>query len=354
MRERRMLGNCTTLRDNNFNLFRILAATCVLISHAYPLSLGAGAEEPLERFLGGISLGSVSVLVFFSISGFFITKSFVFSVSWQQFLVARVLRLFPALVVVLVVTIVLGGLLLTTADPVKFWGSAPSYFLRNLTLVKLDYSLPGIFESNPYGTAINGSLWTLFYEVVCYTGIFIAGVLGILYRPRLSALCLGLAIMFCLFMPYLPVHFRLQLLSQLALPFTIGMSFFLWRNLIPLSLFLAAMLGFLAWAVYGTEVFRPVFVLALSYAVFVLGYWPNAFLQSYNRLGDYSYGTYIYAFPVQQLVASSGVADPLVNIAIALPVTLICAVLSWHFIERAALNLKPKFFVNPVRTHGPS
>lgn len=354
MSERRMLGSCATGRNNNFNLLRMLAAAGVLLSHAYPISLGAGAKEPLQRFLDGMSLGSVSVLVFFSISGFFITKSFIFSSSWQRFLAARALRLFPALFVVLAVTVLLGGLFLTTADPVEFWRSAAGYMLRNLTLFKLDYGLPGVFEDNPYGTAINGSLWTLFYEVVCYTGIFVAGLLGILHRPRLFALCLGLAVVLCLVMPYLPVHSRFQTLARLALPFAIGAGFFLWRDLIPLSPLVAAVLGLLAWFAHGTEAFRPVFVLALSYGVFVLGYWPSSLFQRYNRLGDYSYGTYIYAFPAQQLVASSGVIDPLVNIAVALPITLVCAVLSWHLVESVALDLKPRPAVAPARARGSS
>jgi len=231
---------------------------------------------------------------------------------------------------------------LTTADPVDFWSSAPAYLLHNLTLFKLEYSLPGVFEDNPYGTAINGSLWTLFYEVVCYAGIFIAGLLGILHRPRLFAFCLVLTVVLCLLVPYLPVHSRLQKLAGLALPFAIGAGFFLWRDLIPLSPLVAGFLGLLAWALYDTEVFRPLLVLALSYGVFILGYWPSVFFQKYNRLGDYSYGTYIYAFPVQQLVASSGMTDPMVNIAIALPITTVCAVLSWNFVERVALDFKPR------------
>lgn len=338
----RTLGSCDTGRDNNFNLLRMLAAAGVLVSHAYPLSLGAGAKEPLARFLDGMSLGSVSVLVFFSISGFFITKSFVFSTSWKRFLAARALRLFPALFVVLAVTVLVAGLFLTAADQAAFWNAVPGYMLRNLTLFKLDYSLPGVFEGNPYGTAINGSLWTLFYEVVCYAGVFVAGLLGVLRRPRLFALCLGIAVVLCLVMPYLPTHPRFQALARLALPFAIGAGFFVWRNVIPLSMPLVFGLGLLAWVVQGSGAFQSVFVLALSYGVFVLGYRPSTFFQRYNRLGDYSYGTYIYAFPVQQLVASSGVSDPLVNIALALPVTLFCAVLSWHLVERVALEFKPR------------
>mgnify|MGYP006914780188 FL=1 len=73
---------------------------------------------------------------------------------------------------------------------------------------------------------------------------------------------------------------------------------------------------------------------------FYIGHLNLGRLREYNLLGDYSYGTYIYAFPIQQLVAHWGVRDPFVNIAIALPITLICAVLSWKFIEKPALDLR--------------
>ena len=97
-------------RDNNFNLLRILAALGVLVSHAYPISLGAGTPEPLSALLGDVTLGTVSVMIFFSISGFFITRSFAGRTSLARFMQARCLRLFPALIVVLIVTVLVCGL----------------------------------------------------------------------------------------------------------------------------------------------------------------------------------------------------------------------------------------------------
>ena len=118
-------------RDNNFNLLRILAAVGVLVSHAYPISLGADAAEPLSALLGGVTLGTVSVMIFFSISGFFITRSFAGRASLGRFFQARALRLFPALIVVLIVTVLVSGLWLTTATLGEFWAATPAYFVRN-------------------------------------------------------------------------------------------------------------------------------------------------------------------------------------------------------------------------------
>ena len=95
----------------------------------------------------------------------------------------------------------------------------------------------------------------------------------------------------------------------------------------------------LAVLAHGSPVAEVLFVLALSYGVLWLGLAQMPSLLAYNRLGDYSYGIYIYAFPLQQLAASMGAVTPLSNMAVAFPLTLICAVLSWHLVEKPALRL---------------
>ena len=93
------------------------------------------------------------------------------------------------------------------------------------------------------------------------------------------------------------MHPRLEQLIRLGLPFLVGMIFFIWRHHIPLSWSVLAGLVFLTALAWFTPLFPPIFAVALSYAIFVLGYANTPILHSYNRLGDYSYGTYIYAFP---------------------------------------------------------
>ncbi|NOD90925.1 MULTISPECIES: acyltransferase [unclassified Ruegeria] len=327
-------------RDNNFNLIRIIAATLVLVAHAYPLSLGGAYGQPFESVLHGLSLGMMCVWAFFAISGFFITRSFDRKPSAKAFLIARGLRLFPALAVVTLISILIAGFVLTQAPPTVFWSEAGEYFIRNMLLFKLQYDLPGVFQNNPYGPAINGSLWSLSYEVTCYVGVLICGVLGLLGHRKIFA---GMAIAFLCFYAltaFVDLNPRIETLTTLGLPFLSGMVLYLWRDEIPLSWGVLAVMAALALAAWLTPLFLPVFAVALSYAVFVLGYaqWP-ALLQ-YNRLGDYSYGVYIYAFPIQQLVAQSGVTTPAINMAISLPFTLFCAVLSWHLIEAPAMKLR--------------
>lgn len=327
-------------RDNNFNLLRMLAATGVLVSHAYPISLGPGTPEPLSNLLGGITLGTVCVMVFFSISGFFITRSFEQKHSLTAFLRARALRLFPALAVVLAVTVAVSAVFLTDAPPQAFWPAAGEYLLRNLLLFFPKYPLPGVFEANPYGPVINGSLWTLSYEVLCYLGVVICGVLGLLGRRVAFAAVLGLLLTLYAITEALPLHNRIENLTHLGLPFAVGMSFWVWRAIIPLSWPLAGAALLAAVLLRPTPLFGFALTLTLTYGVFVLGYARIRFLDGYTRVGDYSYGTYVYAFPLQQLAASLGVMSPLANMALSFPVVLLCAVVSWMFVEAPALRLR--------------
>lgn len=336
------IADRATGRDNNFNLLRILAAVGVLISHAYPVSLGKGAAEPLSAWLGGVPLGAVSVMVFFAISGFFITRSFAERRSLVEFMQARCLRLFPALIVVLAVTVLVSAIWVTTADPGEFWGKVPAYFLRNITLFAPSYNLPGVFAANPYGPSINDPLWTLNYEVLCYLGVVAAGLAGLLVRPWRFILALLVYAMAYGVNVVHPLHIRIDSLLMLGLPFVIGMAFWVWRRVIPLSVPLAVVLLGLAFLVRQTAMIEHVLALALSYTVFVVGYARSPILATYNRLGDYSYGTYVYAFPIQQLLAGYGVVAPFANMALALPAAVICAVLSWHLVEAPAIRLKGK------------
>jgi len=332
-------------RDNNLNLIRAIAATAVLISHAYPISLGLSVLQPLEG-LTGHSLGTLSVYVFFAISGFLIAMSFERTSTYTSFMAARVLRLFPGLIVSLfLVAFVLGPLVSSLSFGEYFSHSGPyGFMVRNTFLYKLQFTLPGVFTGQP-APAVEGSIWTLFYEVVCYMGVFALGVLGVLRRPSWvsSVLCAYFAGWLAIEMMDMAEANRLVRLQDLSLPFVIGVAFYVFREKLPLSLVGVFALAGLAWAASGTVIYDFLLALALSYATFWLGYIPGGFIRRFNELGDYSYGIYIYAFPLQGLsVWLLGDQSPLTNILVALPLTLICAIASWHLIEGPAMGLKPR------------
>lgn len=339
----RKLGDVCGGRDNNFNLIRMVAASAVLVSHAFPITLGTSTPEPLETLLGR-SLGSIAVLIFFAISGFLIARSFDRSPRLSDWLAARVMRLFPGLAVVLLLTAFVLGPLVSVLPPEVYFRdpAVVTYVLRNVVLVSQQYGLPGVFETQPLPIAINGSLWTLFYEVVCYGGVMLVGLAGALDRPR-RAVWFFAALLVLYVIPSLPgvaaeLHPKILALHRLMLPFAIGTALYVWRDRVPLGWGWVVGLGLGAAALQETALFAEAFVFWLAYAVFVVAYLPGGPIRRYNDFGDYSYGIYIYAFPVQQTVMHLfGSMTPLENMAIAFPITLACAVLSWRVVEKPGL-----------------
>lgn len=332
-------------RDNNLNLMRAVAATAVLVSHAYPITQGSGTAEPLTAMLG-YSLGTLSVMVFFVISGFLIARSFIRTSTRTGFVVARFLRLWPGLIVCTVLVALALGPLCTDltlssylSDPATW-----TFILRDIGLFSIQFQLPGVYEELPY-TDVVGSIWTLPYEVLCYVGLFALGVAGLISRPTLLAavILLGLSVALLSYAIPTDLHPAASKLLRLSLPFFTGVCAYVWRDRIPLTLWAVVPLCALAWLLRSGPpyLYAPVFAVALAYAVFWVAYVPGGPLRRYNRLGDYSYGIYIYAFPLQGFVVwAFGPMSPMTNAVLALPLTLVFAVLSWHLVEQPAMQMR--------------
>jgi peptidoglycan/LPS O-acetylase OafA/YrhL len=329
-------------RDNNFDLIRHIAAIGVLISHAFPLALGRDHPDPLQGPLNGVTIGSLCVAAFFAISGFLVTAS------WQRFetrggcrgfLVARSLRIFPGLAMAALFTVALGSML-TTAPVMTYLRGATEYVLRTVMLVSVAQRLPGVFETNPMDSTVNGSLWTLFYELTLYVGVAVAGLCALLPRKRLALLILPLLLALYVISSQSHISDRIHSISLLGIPFGVGMLAWLWRNEIRFNAAWVLISWLLAWVCLDSAISEPVLYVAVAISSLYLGTLREFPVRWPSRWGDMSYGIYIYAFPVQQTAASFGVRDPLLGILVALPVTLILAALSWRFVENPALSLK--------------
>src|SRR4051812_10881455 len=178
------MNNRSGTRDNNFDAMRLVAALCVVISHSFPLSYGSAGVQPLFLLSHGqTTLGTVSVYIFFVLSGFLITGSFERQPP-HQFILARGLRLLPGLAVVLFILTFLIGPILTTIPLAEYFHSGKTYyfFLKNLSLTGYINELPGVFGTNPLSHKVNGSLWTLMHEARCYLLVFLVGIVGLLNR----------------------------------------------------------------------------------------------------------------------------------------------------------------------------
>jgi peptidoglycan/LPS O-acetylase OafA/YrhL len=337
------LSDLSQGRDNNLNVIRALAALAVLVSHAYPIALGTGAEQPLEALIGH-TLGTMAVYAFFVISGFLIAMSYLRSRTKAKFIQARVLRLVPGLVVSLLVVGFVMGPFVTTLPTMTYLTHPETWtaVLRNATLIKLQFTLPGVFETQPYPT-VQGSIWTLIYEVLCYVGVFLLGILGLLQKRVIgtAVLCVYIALWVVKEAIGITIHPRIDTLYELSVPFMLGTLIYLWQHKIPMSLLGVIAIIAACWLLRSTPLYDITLHIALAYTIFWLAYVPGGIIRAYNHLGDYSYGIYIYAFPAQGLaVWLYGPQSPLMNMAIALPLTVIPSILSWHYVEKPALDLR--------------
>ncbi|MEM9603187.1 MAG: acyltransferase [Pseudomonadota bacterium] len=345
------LAHYATSRDNNFNLIRYFAAVLVLISHSYPIALGPSAGEPIGRAIG-MTGGTIAVDIFFISSGFLITSSYFARQNILYFVWARALRIYPALVVSNLFCVFVIGAAFTTLSLREYLSSPMigSFLWTNSHLFSgVYYWLPGVFENNPYAHAINGSLWTLPYELQMYC-LLAATLLAMGFLGKRTRLVSGRVILLLVavgsvtlnlanhFYGLFPIHF-FHLFSM----FAVGTACFLWRDKIVLShliLFLLPVLAVSSQTNY--YVFRSLYSVGLPFLIFYLAYVPAGGVRHFNRLGDYSYGLYIYAFPVQQSLA---LLVPGISvwamILWATAIATVLAALSWHTVEKRFLKLKP-------------
>jgi peptidoglycan/LPS O-acetylase OafA/YrhL len=337
-------------RDNNVLAIRYAAAASVILFHCYALT-GRWLDEPLYAAFAPMNLGSLGVEVFFVLSGFLVTQSWLQHPSAKAFAMARVLRIYPALVAATVFTIVVAG-----ASGTLTWAeylSSPTtwrYFVRTASGIDVVDKLPGVFADNPFPYAANGSLWTLPVELRLYVLVGLAGVVGLLARRGAWLIA---AIALCLAMvawpDLVPLDPNTRGTRLAAFLFVLGSLACVWRRHVPLSLPGAAGARALPLLdVHGFARDGPLFALLLTYVVLVVAYHPALRIPGLPGKPDYSYGLYVYAFPIQQTLVrlAPDIAPPLLFVA-AVVLTLAVAALSWHALEAPALRLKSRFRSSP-------
>ncbi len=349
------LEQFTGNRDNNFNLLRFAAATAVLFSHSYPLS---GAVDPLWQKVG-ISFGEIAVDMFFIVSGFLVFASLLVRKSTAAFLWARAVRIYPALIVSVWVSVILIGFFITTAPLHRYFFCMEtlSFIGKNTSIVFGTFDhLPGAFKTTPFRDAVNGSLWTLPWEIRMYGVLLLLGMLTYSWKLITERVLrhLVLAIGVCAVAAYTLNHFlpftsnRTMLLAlRLVSMFFMGATLYVIRGRVQLSAALAAaMLVSLAAASVNRDLLFILYTVCIPYLTVCLAYAPGRAMRHFNSVGDYSYGLYIYAFPVQQSVASlvPGISTAGLSF-LSFVVTLAFAVCSWHLVEKRMLARKNDYVV---------
>jgi len=339
---------------NNFDSLRFWAALAVLWSHSIPLSQGSEKNEPLFAISGGqTTVGSLAVAMFFVISGYLITKSFERSRSLGRFIQARVLRIMPALLVVLLLMAFVVGPLVSSLPVQDYLRSSDVYRYVLLQASFLTFpELPGVFDRNPM-PYINGSLWTLRYEIICYIAVFMLGISRLLDRWVLLALyCAGL--IFLVFYEHGRVSDGLHLMRtknavDLGTKFLAGALIYKWQLVLRPRVALGALVVAVACLFFGN--FATASRTAVPYVMMYLAIGTPLRLASPIKLGDLSYGTYIYAWPVKQLIILYGGQPHWVVVAgLATPIVLLLAWLSWHLVEKVAMSYKDRGFGQTARS----
>lgn len=328
---------------NNFDLLRLFAALLVLFSHSYDL-WNMRAREPLRWLISGRHLFSTFGLIFFfAMSGFLVTHSLLHSSTTKEYLFKRFLRIWPAYTVCNIVCVLTVGLFFTTLPAMQFLlhPQTIAYVAKNALLINATMSLPGVFN----GASVNASIWTIPLETKLYVILMVLYLVGIFkHKFVLVLLYIGL-----LFLKCYTSYFAFTNVAGLNLSGFHGLSdyflggaiCYLYKDRLPfrfviwLSLF-AAWVAALNFAPRFTHLAESPF---LVYSVIYFG--CNIPKIPFPR-ADLSYGTYLYAYPVQQSVKYIFYGQ--LNFAayniVVIAITLLLAAGSWFVVEKRALALK--------------
>ncbi|MBN8714847.1 MAG: acyltransferase [Xanthomonadales bacterium] len=332
-------------RGNNFDCIRLIAAASVLVSHQFALH---DASEPI--IFGYQTLGGYAVMIFFSISGYLIAGSWVSDPNLRRFALRRLLRIWPGLLCTVLLCGLILGPLVTEVPLREYFGSVVTLKFFGTGLFVVSPFLPGVFPYSPVAYIPNGVLWTIPIELRCYIYLAVLGLLGIVTRRWVLLACLV-----ALSVWYYGIHDAEAVFDaththlfevEYATFFFSGVCLYLFRKeclsrrgkLVGSTA--AVALAAIAY-ITGHELIAA--FLLTPYLVIAFGTASYPVLRQFGRFGDMSYGVYIYAFPIQQLVIW---LTPMLSIyehfVIVVPATFVMAWLSWHFVEKIALGYKPK------------
>lgn len=336
-------------KRNNFDFLRFLAASAVIYSHTYDL-FDFPTIEPFFTFSHQqLKLSEVGVMIFFSISGYLVFDSAQRSANLWNFAWKRMLRIYPGLIFVVVASTVLLAFL-STHELATYFSSPSTYtYLKNAGGLWIQYDLPGVFENHKH-PIVNGSLWTIPYELTMYA---VLGVLFFTIRRRIVTILwvcflmllllqqvFGVADNFSFPFIYLSVHYFI-LFGYCFFCGAVMNGWKQWSSSFP-------QMSLIALIVFGLSIFLCTYhivflILLLPPATVIIGDSESpAFTARFGRYGDFSYGLYLFAFPVQQIVYSF--IGNRFSIPISFFTCLVCtiplAVLSWFLVEKRFLKLK--------------
>ena len=340
-------------RRNSFDLIRLFAAGCVFYGHQLDLT---GHKEP-ELGAMGISIASLGLYIFFGLSGYLVFQSLGRNADAARYAAARALRIYPGAIVNALFCVVL-GLAITGLDAATYLTSAQtwSYLAHNIAILipPTQFTLPGVLQEARW-PVINGSIWTLKYELLCYIALFALYRVSLATRlPLVLAMALAALALIAAYILRQTFYVRPEGEAFFGYfsafnAFRFGLTFFAGAFLAAVAdsskstrllvLTVPALL-----IVFGPSPHfaRAGVILLLTLFVIELGRSPWLYSRLYKRIGDLSYGAFLYAYPIQIVLIVrfyDGTNFWSLTVATA-GVILVTALASWRLIERPALRLK--------------
>ncbi len=331
-----LVANFLKKENNNLDLFRIIAALLVIVGHSYVLFPSPGETDQIRLFTGFTYSGALAVKLFFFISGLVVTNSLLKSKSITHFIVSRVFRIFPALIFVILISSFVIGPWLTNLSSTDYFNSSNtySYVFDNIRL-KTAYELPGVFNSNTYPNAVNGSLWTLPEELGCYLFLLAVFAVGILQNKWIATV---LFILFILemFMPQRFLTFWKSDNPEIALlPFSFcaGAVVAVQQNELHFNFKQTLGLALLTYLTWGTRFAEPMFCLTTFSLVVNLS--ASDLVRKFRIKHDISYGIYLWGFLIQQTVQHFVNGQTVyLKMAISGVIAIVVGYLSWILVEK--------------------
>lgn len=321
-------------RNNSFDLIRHFAALLVLYSHHYSLT---GSKEPL--FFHWETLGFIAVAMFFAISGYFMPASYTSSGNFLVFMTKRCRRLFPGIIVCTLFMCFIIAPIFTSLPLIEYFLSPSTYKTSLMYIAFIARPIPGVFTDFIYPEAINGSLWSVPVE---FTSYVIIGLALYYVNSVKTVLTLFLfSIMSTMFFLYTGLKYSICAVSinHLALfgiAFTAGGLLSMTKeHWMPIRLYMVGVSLAMLFVLQGQPEIAVLGTLSIAVITVIIG--ASFQERLINGRFDLSYGIYIYAFPIQQLVINLVTVNFWQSFFLAMVLTLFAAFLSYHFVEKRFL-----------------
>lgn len=337
-------------RPEGFNYMRLILALMVIASHAPIIVLGSAGYE-LVWTLPFLPISKIIVPSFFALSGFLVAASFERNKTLGVFFGLRAIRIFPALAFDTVVSALILGPLFTEFVLSRYFSDPLfAHYWLNI-LGEPQFSLPGVFSNHPVSGIVNSQLWTIPFELLCYISI---GVIGLLGGQRKLWVAPAMAILVTVAHPLMQALKHQELLVDSRMAGMLIVAAFLWgvalyqhrKTIIGtvwsgMASLLVAMVLMSVHGVYAyLGCFAPIFVAHATVALGLVNPKPSKF----SGYADYSYGLYLYGFPIQQVLMSFSWIPRIVTLQFVLAVFFagIMSAISWRFVEKPALKARPQ------------